>query len=106
MEQEQRGKNEEGSEDALKLAGRNAHGDSPTGVAAEKKAERAEDSGREINLALLPVSPKSAQTERREKDEKRRSLRHVLVHCKQVNQRGNDNAAAADACQSDQYAGD
>jgi len=79
-------------------------GDQTASVAAEQHSRGAEDSGAQIDLALLPVFAQGAEPHRREKDQERSALRGVLVHVQQIGQRGDKDDSATDAEKTDEDA--
>ncbi len=56
-----------------------------------------------IHLAQLPILAQSAETNRRQQNEKRSALCQMLVHMQQVNQGRHENGAAPDAQEAHQH---
>ena len=94
----------ETAEERSQMPGRHGKSNATSEIAAQEHAQRAQNAGAQINLSVLPVFAKRAQTDRRKKDEKRSALREMLVHVQQMDHGRNEDNATADAEQSDKNA--
>jgi hypothetical protein len=78
---------EEAAKQSFQIPGRHWQGDEAPSESAKKNSQRAQNSCSQIDLALLPVFSQSPQSDGGKQNEKRSTLRQVLVHAEQVNQR-------------------
>jgi hypothetical protein len=73
--------------------------------ASGKETNRANNSRRQVDLPLLPINHERANAEWGQKHEERSALSDMLIHCKQIDQRGHHDDTAANAHKTDQNAG-